>query len=327
MSLLNTGQFWSLERDYYDETANVAPYETYEKFVSGVRNDSNIDDFSYTNPFSFTPSYGSSVQLEFTNIIHEYGDGYVQTSPLSINNVVFKMNLGFRERSDSEAIQIINYMRDIGSYGYFPYQTVSRDSLTSSDSYKSIYSIPPYFVQEFRCENIAHDLKYTDNNSVAVNLINNSISEFSIDSILNIPSMPTESKSIISNSIQSDILDVKPSFSVPVDIGRRDVRFMGTKSRLGIGKDGINDIIHSLQLSFENIDNEKLLKIISFIIAKRGTQKFRFNLPNPYPTPGAPLDEKQFICRGFEHTYLFKNTHALKCSIIQVPSTAIAYPS
>ena len=157
------GQFWDLKQSFYSESINEdSSYDTYEKFVSGIRNDATIDDFAYTNPFSFIPSYGSTVSFDFSNNYAEFGDGYVIPSATLLNNTSISMELKFDDRSDKEAMEIINYIKNTGTYSDFPYQTFPRDTLSDSDSYKSIYSLPPYFIQEFKCDSINHELKYND---------------------------------------------------------------------------------------------------------------------------------------------------------------------
>jgi phage-related protein len=310
---LNTNQFWSLKKNYYSEVTNAASsYNTYEKFINGVRTDTTIDSFEFESPFHYVPSYGSSINVEFSNNIMNLGDGYVYTSPKLMNNCIIAASLDFEHRTDAEAKNIANYIRATGSHGSFPYQTTKRNGLDSADSYKSIYSIPPYFAHEFRCESLAFAREREDDNSVSMTLVNNNFSEFSIHNLIDIPSLPTSARADIAAARKAEAFTQKPTQAVGGKISMRNSAFGSAQSRTHHGRDGINDEANMYDLSFEGIDNSKLLKLIAFILDKAGSKKFKFTLPPPFS------ETKTFICQGFNHTYVFKDVHNLSCALIEV---------
>ena len=87
---LNAGQFWNLERGYYDGSKNesMGGYAAYGDFLSGARGGSVIPPFEFESPFNYIPSYGSSVSFQFSNNIIPFGDGYSQVSPALMNNCI-----------------------------------------------------------------------------------------------------------------------------------------------------------------------------------------------------------------------------------------------
>ena len=310
---LNTDQFWSLKKNYYSEVTNAASsYNTYEKFINGVRTDTVIDSFEFESPFHYVPSYGSSINVEFSNNILNFGDGYVDTNPKLMNNCIITANLDFEHRTNAESKNIANYIRATGAHGYFPYQITARSELGSANSHQSIYSIPPYFVHEFRCEGLTFSREYEDDNSVSMILINNNFSEFSIHSLIDIPSLPASARADIAAARKAENFTEKPTQAIGGKISQRSSSFGAATSRIHYGKDGINDEANMYDLRFEGIDNSKLLKLIAFILDKAGSKKFKFTLPKPF------LETKTFICQGFNHTYVFKDVHDLTCALIEV---------
>ena len=92
----------------------------------------------------------------------------------------------------------------------------------------------------------------------------------------------------------------------------KNVSFGSDKSRIHYGKDGINDIKYTYDLSFNGINELKLLKLIAFFVNKGGSRKFNFTSPKPFS------ETKSYICQGFSHRFVFKGTHDFSCKIIEV---------
>jgi len=311
----NSGQFHNLEKDYYSETTNAGGgnYNTYGDFISGSKVDSTLKNFEYENSFSFTPSYGSSVQIDFVSEIMEYGNGYITQTPLGLNRILFSMSLDFNNRSDSESEKIINYIAERKGASKFMFQPIPRPGLSSSDAHKSLYSLKPYFLQEFICENIPTQIAYTDNNSIKLNFINDEMSALNIKSILHIESMSSAEKNIIDEYRQKYVLDLNPSVSMSREITIRNQAFQSAQSKSFYTTDGENVRKENLRLTFEKIDDAKLLKILSFFIFKQGVESFKFKVKRP--------DERtaEFMCMSIDHTYLYKGTHTVSVSIFEVP--------
>lgn len=314
----NSGYYWNLSKSYYSEATNAGAgkYNTYSDFVSGVRSDSTLKDFEYTNPFNFSPTYGSSVAISFVNSLSELGDGYTKIHPSLTNNISFEMSLNFSDRSDSQTSEIYSYIKDVGSHGYFPYQIEPKSSLSGPNAYKSLYSIPPYFVQEFRCSSISNSTRYMDNNETQLGFINNNISQLTAHNILDLPSLPAELRAIISEETNSTNFNIKPSYTISNDTALRDSSFGSEKSREIFGKDGINYAPRLFELSFDGINDEKLLRILAFMISKRGMDRFDYEMPVPYRDSSLP--KQKFICKEINHTYVFKGVHDVRCRLFEV---------
>ena len=92
------------------------------EFISGSKIDSTLKNYEYKNPFTFTPSYGSSVNIFFVNDTIEYSDGYSYLSPKLTNNISIDFNLNFNNRSNEESGEIIDYINLRSGFKDFPYQ-------------------------------------------------------------------------------------------------------------------------------------------------------------------------------------------------------------
>ena len=311
---LNSGNFWNLEKPYYSEDLNAGAgkYNTYEDFSSGIRSDSVLNEFEFSKPFDFIPSYGSSVEVSMKRGVVEFGDGYLSMNPMSMNNYDVRFDLHFNSRTDKEASEIINYIKSTGSHGVFAFQTKKRSELSDEDSYRSIYSMPPYFLQEFTCKAINTKHTYENNNSIRLTFINNNVSDFSAHNMFELPSMPENKRVIISGARAATEFDEKPSYATEQEIAMRASQFITSKSRPAFGDDGINDSVYLLNLTFENINDDKLLKIITFIIDKGGTKPFDYEMTFPHS------GKRKFVCGEFRHNYKFKGVHDLNCTFMEV---------
>jgi phage-related protein len=312
--IFDSGNFWDLSKSYYSEDLNAGggKYNTYEDFASGIRNDSDLNQFEFSQPFNYIPSYGSSVKIEMARGVVEYGDGYLSINPLLMNNYSIAMDLVFNSRTDDEASEIINYIKGTGAHGVFAFQVNKREDLNNEEAYRSIYSMPPYFVQEFSCKTIDTRQAYPDNNSITALFLNNNVSDFTAHNILEIPSMPEEYRAIISGARASAEFDEKPSYAAQKEVAMRSLTFANAQSRPFYSDDGINDSVYMLDLTFENIDDKKLLKILSFIIERGGTKSFDYELTSPHS------GKRRFVCGAVEHLYKFKGVHDVRCKFMEV---------
>lgn len=309
-----SGKFWDLKKSYFDETVNSPGgfYNNFEQFSSGIRTDSTLKNFTYESPFNYIPSYGSSVDISFDNDIIEYGESYSSFDPVYLNNIRFSMNLNFTDKSDEQASGISTYIENAGSHGKFPYQIKDRIGLTNQEAYKSLYSVPPYFVQDFRCESLNVDKKFKDNNDVSMFLVNENLSIFSMKNILEMPCMPESQRQIISGARSADSLGIKPSHSLPITTNLKSQRFASRNSRNFTESDGINSSANSYDLTYNNLNNEELLEVLNFYIYRMGAKKFNFKITEPYVREGS------FLCRGVNHNYVFKNNHTVRVKILEV---------
>ena len=113
-------------------------------------------------------------------------------------------------------------------------------------------------------------------------LVNNNFSEFTINKVIDIPSLPESVREKIYEGKQADSLDEEPSFATRGTVAMKNVSFGSSKSRIHYGKDGINDIKYTYDLSFNGINELKLLKLIAFFVNKGGSRKFNFTSPKPF---------------------------------------------
>ena len=312
MSLLNTGKFWNLEKDFFSESTNSGPlyYNTYEEFVTGSKNNSNIKKFEYEDPFKFIPSYGSRVSIIFYKNIQEFGDNYLSVNQGLINRILIEFDLKFNERGNEETELINNYINEREGFNEFVYQPTDQSKLNQPDYYKSLYSLPPYFVQNFKCKDKTVENIYTDHNSIKLSFINQDFSQFDMKNLLMIESMPQEKKDIIEEYSEKYHLDIEPSYSITRgELFNSKTFDGGEKTRLLEESSGINKSNTSLELSFDAINDDILLKLLSFFISKQGFETFTFELKDP--------DQKilNFYCLSIEHTFLFKNSHNLKVGL------------
>tara|TARA_R110000824_G_scaffold263400_2_gene452133 strand:+ start:5336 stop:6283 length:948 start_codon:yes stop_codon:yes gene_type:complete len=312
---LNTEQFWDLNRDYYISIPGNA-WDTYEKFINGIRTSPIVDGFAFKSPFNYVPSYGSTMTVSMVNDTIRFGDGYQSISPGMMNKYSIVAVLPFTDRGDEETESIVNYIKENGSHRYFPYQQTTWESLPmdsiAGEGYKSLYSIPPYFVHEFRCLDLSITKGHSGRNSISLVLENTIFSDFTIRNLINLPSLPAATRAIINTAANSDVLDEKPSLAVPSTVTMSTSAFGGVSARTHHEKNGINNIKHSYELTFENINDTKLLKLISFILNKGGSGKFKFTSPEPFS------ETKNYVCQGFRHIYVFKGIHSFEISIIEV---------
>ncbi len=309
----NSGQFHNLEEDYYSSTTNAGAgkYNTFQEFISGSRVDSTLKNFEYENPFTFVPSYGSSVDFEFLNNNLIYGDSYLNNISQKVNNVGINFNLKFDNRSEDEANSIVEYLSERKGFKKFVFQPQPKSDFDSANSYKSLYSLFPYFVQEFICNNISVSHNYNDNVSISAVLGNVNYSIFNVRNILEIASLKNEHKTIIEEYRNKDELDINPSYSVGRDISLKIKRFMERKSTTEVFSDGINQERSVLELSFNSIDDNKLMKLLSFFINKMSLSSFKFEIKKPH------AKISNFICTSLSHTYVFKGVHNLSVTIAE----------
>ena len=314
-NIFNSGKFHNLEKDYYKESSQggtSAWYNTYEDFILGSKTDSSLKLFEYEDPFAFIPSYGSSVEIDFINNNLIYENGYVNSSISRMNNVNLSFNLKFNNRSESEADSIVKYLNSRKGFKKFPFQPIPRDiGMSSENAHKSLYSLFPYFAQEFICNDVSITHEYLDNVSISTNFSNGSYSILNIRNILEMPSQSIKQKNIIEEYRNKKVLDIEPSYSVSREIVLKTKKFVENKSTIEMSSDGINEQENVLDLKFDSIDDNKLLKLLSFFINKMAIESFLFKIRKP--------DEKtlNFICIGIKHTYVFKGVHNLSVTIIE----------
>jgi len=88
---------------------------------------------------------------------------------------------------------------------------------------------------------------------------------------------------------------------------------MGYNNYKQIHADGINQSLLKLELNFEGRDDNEAKAILHFLETHYGSKSFSLTLPAPYNA------KRRFICPSWNHTYVFKNTHNVRCEIEEFP--------
>lgn len=91
-----------------------------------------------------------------------------------------------------------------------------------------------------------------------------------------------------------------------------------TESSVGAGytqlyRDGINESLLSLDLQFNNRNDEEAYAILHFLEQHLGYIPFLFTPPSPYDTA------QNFVCEEWSHTYNYKNNHSISARFEQYP--------
>ena len=220
------------------------------------------------------------------------------------------MDLKFNDRGNSETELVNDYIDQREGFEEFVYQPIDQTNLNQSDYYKSLYSLPPYFIQNFKCKEKNIENIYTDHNSFTLSFQNQDYSQFDIRNILMVEAMPQEKKDIINEYSEKYHLDIEPSYPLTRDQLYNSNNFQGSENvRILSESAGINKINTSLQLNFNAINDEILLKLLAFFISKQGFETFTFDLKDP--------DQKRlnYYCLSIEHEFLFKNSHNLSVNL------------
>ena len=310
--MFNSGKFWNLEKDFYSEPTNASPanYNTYKEFVTGSKVDNVLKNFEYEDPFNFIPSYGSSVSVGFYSNMQEFGDNYRNSNQGGVlNRIAISLNLNFSSRGDLESENIINYIKSKEGGQKFIFQPTANAGLSQQNSYKSLYSIEPYFSQEFSCNNIDIEHQYIDHNNISLNFINQDYSQFSVKNLLKINSMPQHKKDIIDEYSSKYHLDIEPSYAITRDEPLHLTRFNFASSRAFDDKGGVNRSVTNLELSYNGITDEILLKLLSFFFSKQGHETFTFTLKKP---------EEKTLNFFYSPSYLIKETIQLQMLIFSL---------
>lgn len=105
----------------------------------------------------------------------------------------------------------------------------------------------------------------------------------------------------------------KPSLGLEVNHSVSLQEISVDNSYIQMYKDGINDNLLTLNLSFNNRGDEEAWAILHFLESHYGSIPFLFSPPAPYETP------QNFICSEWSHVYNFKNNHSISAVFEQFP--------
>ncbi len=103
-----------------------------------------------------------------------------------------------------------------------------------------------------------------------------------------------------------------PSYNLTVNNNPRvkSIKFGdGYEQRL---KDGINNSLLELDLSFENRSLSMTTAILHFLYTRQGTESFLFTPLSPYAT------QKRFVCRSWTDTFVFYDNYTIRAKFEEV---------
>lgn len=83
-------------------------------------------------------------------------------------------------------------------------------------------------------------------------------------------------------------------------------------------KANIDNIVLSLQLSFSKRTYKEIVSILHFLNQRRGYEQFIYIPPCIYTTYSYNFP-KQFVCKSWQHTTVFKENHTVTATFEEVP--------
>lgn len=314
MSVLDPRHVWGdfvNQKTFFRESDNSGGdhYNTYASFIKDSKTDSSLKKFVYHEPFTFIPSYGSSVTIEFQNNELEYGNKYRTAEPSLFNRIAVNFELNFSDRSDDQAKAITDFLERKQS-SVFVMQPRSYDEV-GEEKFKSLYSLDPYFLQEFRCFQYSLNEEYVDQNSISANFANQDFSELTLKYLLYSNSMSEKRKEIFEEYFYKDRLDILPSYTVSTDASFHTVNYSLGKSRSEFGPDGIYSKTDNIILNYENLTDLDAYKIICLVAGKYGFETFKFTTQKP------DLRTLNFRCSSIRHEFVYKDTNNIQLNLTE----------
>lgn len=303
----------ALNRDYFIESQNVGTdhYNTYADFLTGSKTDENLKKFKINNPMYLVPSYGSKVTIDFSTNFTRSNNGHVVHDMYNLNRASFMMTLDFAYINLRDASYLINFFEKTKAGEKFIFQPYSYDELDISDKYKSLYSIPPYFVQEFELE--SYGVKQSDSKtaSISTTFMADKLSQLNLRNIIYIEALPQAQKEIIDDYLFREELDIQPSYEQSFAAKGVSQTFSEGKALAYSQSDSEMNFNKSMNLIYKGVSDTEALKIISFFLQKQGFETIRFKLKDPRPR------EVHMHCNNIEHTFVFKNSNDISVTLVE----------
>lgn len=100
--------------------------------------------------FFWKPSYNSNVSIKPVIKKNQFGDGYSQSSPDGINNILLPFSLTFDKRTDAEARAILHFLH----------------LRKGSESFVFVPPFPYNTNKLFKCEQLEHSQIFANNHTV-----------------------------------------------------------------------------------------------------------------------------------------------------------------
>jgi hypothetical protein len=283
-------------------------YTSYADFIANSKIDSELKEFKYYKPFNFVPSYGSSVTVQFENNEIEYGNKYVSSKPALLNRVAMSFDVNFNDRSDKDANEIIKFLEE-NENDVFVMQKHEYSELNDDEKFKSLISLDPYFVQEFKCFQFSLTESYRDLNSITANFYNQDFSMLTLKYLLFANSMSEKRKNIFQEYFYKKHLDILPSYSVNSNSTFHTKDYSLGNSRSEYSKDGTFSRTDEISITYEKMTDLDAYKILCLIIGRQGIETFTFNTIKP------ELRTSKFTCTSIKHDYVYKDTNTLQLNL------------
>jgi phage-related protein len=298
-------------------------------YYSLVDNNSGNSPFSgqyWTKDFSWTPSYGSTVNFKTYNSQTLFGDGYAQILNRGLNSLHMSADLKFEEKDDKEALAIIHFLENHKGVIDFEFSMYEPYNTTNS----------------FLCMNWDHKIGHERSNDISAKFenFNESIylkwDELFTESPDNWQKFQTYDKFDIATIDNSGRLghfyatgDIR---GVDIDDAPDELNSKWTKGifffRPDLGQtieqktrtnnseisddgfiqpfnDGVNSSIVDLNLTFSNRSEKEARAIIDFLLQRKGYKRFIYSPTTHYS------DYKYYICDEWSHTYNFYDNHTI----------------
>jgi hypothetical protein len=306
---------WQLDSNpFFDDSKNSGGdyYNSYRDFIKRSKLDLSLKNFVLDDAFNFIPSYSSTVEIMFPSHIFNYENLYTSVIHKKLNSIDITFNLSFDVRNDLDAESIKNYIEDKAGEEPFPLQFADRLGLDQQNAYKSLFSLPPYMVQWFTCISVNHDESYNNQNNLSMTFKNQDFSILNSKYILYANCLPQRTKDIINEYTLKEELDIEPSYPFSVIENNAVVQsdLFAPDSRLSYSRDGDkNRKLKVLELNFDKISTETLVKLLTFFIKRQGVETFKFKTKQ-----GEVLN---LVAGKIRHSYLYSGVHRVTVSCVE----------
>ena len=126
--------------------------------------------------------------------------------------------------------------------------------------------------------------------------------------------------------------EFKPSYVQDIEQSPRNTNSGIVDHYQKLDKDGPNQNLFRLQVSFDYRTEKEAKKILLFLEQHLGYKKFRFQLPRPYlknKRPETTLTQNEssiFYCPSWSHQIVYKDCHRIRANFIESPSAITNEP-
>jgi hypothetical protein len=221
------------------------------------------------------------------------------------------MNLKFDNINIRDANYLVKYIEDRKAGTKFMFQPENYESLGTDHKYKSLYSVPPYFVQEFECESYSIDFNSEKTASIGTTFMADNFSQLNLRNIIYIESMPEFEKEIINDYFFKEELDIQPSDGQGFSARGSSKTFSEGKSLAYSESDTEMEFNNSASLVYKGVSDLEALKIISFFLQKQSFETFKLKTKGVHPR------ELDMHCKKINHNFVFKNSNDISVSVAE----------